>query len=846
MPSAADLGIVAGGTTDQSALIISALSNPAYSGIVFDFPSSPSSPAKIYISNSISANGKVLKFVPGTYLTGPTAPTTPVTVVSGFVLDCGVRQQCFDPGCGLQFDPIGTTLGKISPWVFGVQSDDSTHNASPGIQKTIDLIIRNIGVQTLFIPAGTYYCGSPLICYKWSGTEYSYFQISIEGECNFWEASGYGTILNFAGFHDTFGIGLHRTKGSSIKNIKLAGAWNYKFPDQAYTFYNLPLSAFTDGVCRDTTNSPYAGIVIDPFSPTVPAAPDNGYPGLTSYYRGSDTGGSTGVTLEDVHIDSFVIGFITSPNGQTKSAELIRAEKIQFSNMKICIVGCQDQEKMNVFRHVGCWGTCHTIFLSGVGSGAEYGASTPGNWYVEDMNIAGYNNQLIYNNQGGYFASYFKNIYAELLGSLGSIASVQGSTFECCTINFANYVDAGSYQMQIQQAVGVTFIGCSFRMYGTFKPITIDSGNGGPVFDGCSFETAPFMRFRAPVGDTQFINCTDESTNARNTLGPVAAPAIFASSFSNTNAYGSHKINTSAGSYTLNSPYPALPMPISLTGAPYVINKTTGTAPYQATVACTGDELNRIVVGDVIVGTTSGDDRSLIVMGIVSATGTGNFTINYVPAAVTSGTSYWLYVWLPLYNISFTGDTTSGSNQITNVSLIAGDLPTFISRGGLLSTAAVKYSDSWHLNLIRLLSYNATTGVITFDKTSSSSAKKNLFTNTDAVPDAMTPSISAGPGAGTSPVVVITKGNDRNMQVSVTTGGSTVAAAVIATISMGIPYSGGYIPSPKFSPANAAAAALSGATQVFMDAASSAGYTISAGAAALTASTLYLWNIEVG
>ncbi len=839
MPSAADLGIVANSGTDQSALINTALSNPSYSGIVFDF----APPAAVYISNSVNAQGKVLKFIPGTYLTGP---TTPAATVSNFVLDCGVRQQCFDPACALVFSPVGTTLGKISPWVFGAKTNGT--DASPAIQKTIDLVIKNIGVQTLFIPAGTYTCHSPLICHNWSGTEYATFMISIEGECNFWESSGYGTILDFRSFNNTFGIGLHRTKGSSIKNIKVMGAWNYTFPG-AYTFYNTPLSAFTDGVCRDSQYSPYAGIVVDPFSPAVPT--DGGYPGLNAggpvnYYRGSTTAGSTGVTLEDVHIDGFVIGFITSPNGQTQNAELIRAEKIQFTNMKICIVGCQDQEKLNVFRHVGCWGTCHTIFLAGVGGGASYGAGTPGNWYVEGLNIAGYNNQLIYNNQQGYFPSYFKNIYAELLGSLGSIGSILGTTIQDSVFNFATYDEAGSYQTHINAAAGVTFIGCLFRMYGTGKPIVISSGNGGPVFDSCSFETPPFYDLMYPADDTKFINCTDLFTSDRNLLGPVSTPYVTGSFFSGVNLYGSTKVNANGTTYTMNSRSPVYPMPINRTTGGYTVSVSLVAGFYQATVTCSSDELNRISIGDVIVGSPTGAYPILVVMGIVSAIGTSDFTIKYVPASVTNGSFYYIFIWLPLYNISFTGDTTNGSNQITNVSLLSGDLNLFIARGGLLSTTSVKVTDSWHSNLIRLRSYNAGTNTLTFDKTATASAVKNLFTNGNAAPDPLTPSIAAGPGAGSGAAVAIVKGNDKNMQVSITTGTAPSASAITATISFGIPFAGGYIPSPKFSPANSNAAALSGAGQVFMDAASSSGFTITSGSSVLAASTLYLWNVEVG
>jgi hypothetical protein len=440
-----------------------------------------------------------LRFAPGTYITGPLTSTTLIASVSHFVLDCGYKQQCFDPAYGLQFNPIGTTLGKISPWAFGAKSDNS--DAAEAIQLTIDLVIRNPGVQTVYIPAGTYKCNSPLICANPGSTNYTFFQISIEGETNFWAASGFSTVLDFSGFNNTFGIGLHQAKGASIRHLMLNGAWKYNVPS-AYEFYNTPLGSFTDGVCRDSRYSPYAGIVIDPFGPSLPS--DGGYPGLSSHYFGSN-GGSTGVTLEDVFIINFVIGFISSPNGQTVNAELIRAEKIQFANMKVCIAGCQTQEKMNVFRHVGCWGTCHTIFLAGNNPEAAYGLNLPGTWYVEDVNIAGNNNQFVWNNQQGYFPSFFKNIYAELLGKFGFIYSPLGTTVSSSNFDFATYEEAGSYMSQIEGR-GVAFIGCNFRMYGTHRPVTITSGNGGPVFDSCSFDTVPFFNIGGQRGDSTFRN----------------------------------------------------------------------------------------------------------------------------------------------------------------------------------------------------------------------------------------------------------------------------------------------------------------------------------------------------
>jgi hypothetical protein len=119
-------------------------------------------------------------------------------------------------------------------------------------------------------------------------------------------------VLDFSGFNNTFGIGLHKAKGAFIRHLKFNDVWNYTFPG-AYEFYNISLSSFTDEVCRDNRYSSYAGIVIDPFGPFVSS--DGGYLRLSFYYFDTELAGSTSVTLEDVFIINFVIGFITSLNG---------------------------------------------------------------------------------------------------------------------------------------------------------------------------------------------------------------------------------------------------------------------------------------------------------------------------------------------------------------------------------------------------------------------------------------------------------------------------------------------------------------------------------------------------
>ena len=167
--------------------------------------------------------------------------------------------------------------------------------------------------RCIFIPAGRYICRKPLILQKWVASRGYYvpFSITIQGTSTFAGADGSGTILDFSGMKDGFGIGIQGGKGVEIKGLKLIGAWDYKFPG-AYAFYNTDLGKFTDGKCRDTRYSPYFAIVIDPFGPSVPS--DGGYPGLSVYYKGT-TNGSTGTVIEDCYFTNWVGGIITSPNG---------------------------------------------------------------------------------------------------------------------------------------------------------------------------------------------------------------------------------------------------------------------------------------------------------------------------------------------------------------------------------------------------------------------------------------------------------------------------------------------------------------------------------------------------
>lgn len=107
---------------------------------------------------------------------------------------------------------------------------------------------------------------------------------------------------------------------------------------------------------------------------------------------------------------------------------------------------------------------------------------------------------------------------------------------------------------------------------------------------------------------------------------------------------------------------------------------------------------------------------------------------------------------------------------------------------------------------------------------------------------ATTPGIAAGAGAGTSPTVGAT-GKDQAGQISVLTGSSPTASAVVATLTFANTW--GATPNIILTPANAAAAALSGNAAVFISSPGTGSFAVSVGSTQLGAATTYLWNYFV-
>jgi len=625
--------------------------------------------------------------------------------------------------------------GIVDARWFGAVPDDGKDDWA-AIQKAVDFCTANGNrYTTVHLSPGTYQISRPIMLYQWSGVSYAFNSTSIEGESSFWPSSGNGTILQCS-FKDKFAIGVQLGKGNHISRLKIVGGFTPPFRDQ-YSFYRSTFEQFKDPTCRDSNFSPYSGIVIDPFANgQMPS--DGGYPGYSAWYRGDGRrSGSTGISIEDVSIYGFVVGICSAPNSFTRNAELTNINKVQFENTKLCISGSQDQEKGNIVTNLGCWGTTHTVFATGL-----YGAQLPGNWYIENCNIAGYVNRLVFNSQAGYFGSHFKNIFSEMLGRFGTVYSNQGTVVEASEFGFAYYTEQTSQYLSPQiDANGVTFIGCNIRMYGTFKPVTLA---GASVYSGCTFEALPYSDYTSPLSPT-FVEC--RMPDYANQLGVTGPRNIYAPLASKSFVYGHYSLVTGTSTLTINSARPGAAYPVNLSSDATTLNIVAAKGVRSAVIALKQEEAGRVRVGDVICDNPS-DNLQQGVIGTATAVTGSSYTIAYIPDWVTSGQSLHPSVFLPFSNMTFLGDITAGSNKITNVVTDFGNLDFFITTcGGLMQCnkfVNTQGNQPWRNAMFRVVAYDAASRTITVDQQATATVKGAYFANGNSIKDLHTENYGEG------------------------------------------------------------------------------------------------------
>ncbi len=410
--------------------------------------------------------GKILKFEGGKF--------TGKGTINGGIIEANYHSNIFDTT--LTVNPKAVNQYFSVKW-FGAKGNNTDDYTS--IQRSINTCIKN-NIRTVFLPVGRYKISKPLIVLNAGG----FCTLEFLGESSFWDANMGSEI--YSTFTNTFAIGIQNGKGCKIRKLKINGLFSPPNANDRKKFFNTSFENFIDNVCRDTRYSPYSAIVIDPFtnlsSDKIPA--DGGYPGLTSYYglynSFSTQTGSTGTEIEEMSINNFVVGICSSPNGLTRNAEITLINKIQFENCKLCISGGQDQEKANVISNIFCWGGTHTVF----GTDLYGGPRMAGNWNIDHANIAGGVVRFIYNDQHGYFPTYISHVFAESLGTWGTINSELACEISDCHIDFEYPNVAGAQTLITSWGENIVYRSCNFRYYGEKTPMKVE---GNAVFEHCYF-----------------------------------------------------------------------------------------------------------------------------------------------------------------------------------------------------------------------------------------------------------------------------------------------------------------------------------------------------------------------
>jgi len=446
-------------TTDQTASLQKVFDDPEVKEIIIS--------AQVIINGTVIIPAdKILKFEGGKFSGKGT--------INGGIIEANSHANIFDTT--LMVNPKGVDQYFSVAW-FGATGNNA--NDQTAIQKSINACINN-NIRTVFLPAAKYKISKPLIVQK----EGTFCTVELLGESSFWDSNIGSELLPT--FTNTFAIGIQNGKGCKIRKLKITGLFTPPFTNDRNKFFNTSFQDFKDNVCRDTRYSPYSGIVIDPFtnlsSNKMPA--DGGYPGLTSYYGKynsfSTSTGSTGIEIEELSINNFVVGICSSPNGLTRNAEITIINKIQFENCKLCISGGQDQEKANIISNIYCWGGTHTVF----GTDLYGGPRMAGNWNIDHANIAGAVVRFIYNDQHGYFPTYVSHVFAESLGTFGTINSELACEISDCHIDFEYPNVAGVQTLITSWGENIVYRSCNFRYYGDKTPMNIE---GNAIFDHCFF-----------------------------------------------------------------------------------------------------------------------------------------------------------------------------------------------------------------------------------------------------------------------------------------------------------------------------------------------------------------------
>lgn len=402
---------------------------------------------------------------------------------------------------GLIIQPNNVAVGRwiasrpkhINVRWFGA-SPNKTNN-TPYMQAALKVAMSNQDYwpPDVYIPGGSYTCTEPIILKRNnpSDTNAQGFSLKLRGEAGFPYGIGYPlgighTRLNFTN-NDTFAIGVVHGKGVRFESMYITGK-NWVNFTTARDAFLAPDSAYVVNGCRNNSKSPYSGFVVDPFTASAHVPDVDKYPGLSSYYPETWTGGgSTDISWRDVRVEGFCANWCLSPNGKTQNCEIIELDKCRGERCYTNIGIGQLQSRSVVIRDFTCWGnTLYWINGSAYGQG---GGQLPN---IYGGNFAGAVKYLF--ESGASVSSVaVHGLFCETIYALGRTASETTSFFGCIFKFSPPVINSFATAMTVIYSTRkVNFFGCTLITSANApdtKPLSFFVRD--LHFYGCSFDCPP-------------------------------------------------------------------------------------------------------------------------------------------------------------------------------------------------------------------------------------------------------------------------------------------------------------------------------------------------------------------
>lgn len=632
----------------------------------------------------------------------------------------------------------GVPVSFLNVQDYGAVGDGSTDDYA-AIQDCINTAVTT-GVRTVFFPktSAYYKITQPLIVIA-GGTGApvaSFVTLNLLGESYWWQAAA-GTEIRCT-FRDSFCIGIQRGKGCIVQGLKITGIFTPPSTSNRFTFFNKTFNNFVSDGSIDYPTAVYSGIVVDPFTATV--APANEYPGLSSYYTlGGSTSGSTGVSIRDCFIDRFVVAIANSINGQMRNAELLDIQRVYFGDYghKVCVVGTQAQEKVNLINLCASWGSTFCFFDS-KNYGAASGGTESGNWNISNINVAGAMVKCFAVTSGGWFPTFVQGFYAESMASVGEFTSQAGG-MEDCMFDF-EYPSSCGMQELLVSSVGTNFNKCTFRYYG--QPYLMPFTAVKATFNNCNFSAAPIYKTDASGYVPSFKDCYINGGNRWAVTGELVSDKglSYIGAMLRTGSTVIRAVNQATEKIEIGDSSTTIDFNIVNPAKTLTLGGTSGR---QATFTHSVPDqfyVNQVVAVQDVGGTIIG-------YAICTAISGSDITIDYCGAGIISGTSYYIR---NIYPNNFTG-TFIGDLQadgtITNAEIDWGvELDSFV--GTLFYEP--KFSPDYYM---KITAYNAGTNTFTTLVTGSISptattglyfsnkTKKSFYINSNTAPSALSPAV---------------------------------------------------------------------------------------------------------